>query len=46
SKWQLFVPPELAYGEEGSPPAIGPSTTIVFELELLAIEKPGAKAAP
>jgi FKBP-type peptidyl-prolyl cis-trans isomerase len=45
SKWQLFVPPELGYGEEGSPPAIGPGTTLVFELELLGIEKPGAKAA-
>lgn len=41
SKWQLFVPPELAYGDEGSPPAIGPATTLVFELELLGIEKPG-----
>lgn len=43
AKWQLFVPPQLAYGEEGSPPAIGPATTLVFELELLAIEKPGTK---
>jgi FKBP-type peptidyl-prolyl cis-trans isomerase len=43
SKWKLFVPPELAYGERGFPsrkggvPAIGPSETLVFELELLAI---------
>jgi FKBP-type peptidyl-prolyl cis-trans isomerase len=41
SKWQLFVPPELAYGEEGSPPAIGPNTTVVFEIELVQIDKPG-----
>ena len=42
SKWLLFVPPELAYGAEGSPPAIAPNTTLVFELELIDIAKPGA----
>jgi len=37
SKWQLFVPPELAYGEQGAGP-IGPNATLVFEIELVAVK--------
>lgn len=44
SKWQIVIPPELAYGAEGSPPAIGPNTALVFELELVDIAKPEATA--
>jgi FKBP-type peptidyl-prolyl cis-trans isomerase len=42
SKWLLFIPPDLAYGDQGSPPAIAPNTTLVFELELVQINKPNA----
>lgn len=35
---QLTIPPHLAYGEQGSPPNIGPNSTLIFDIELLAIE--------
>jgi FKBP-type peptidyl-prolyl cis-trans isomerase len=38
SKWQLFVPSDLAYGERGAGADIGPDTTLIFEVELLSIE--------
>ncbi|MDG1175901.1 MAG: FKBP-type peptidyl-prolyl cis-trans isomerase [Flavobacteriales bacterium] len=38
SKWRLFVPSHLAYGERGQG-AIQPHSTLIFEVELLAIEK-------
>jgi FKBP-type peptidyl-prolyl cis-trans isomerase FklB len=39
SKWKLFVPYQLAYGEQGSPGGIPPYSALVFEVELLEIEK-------
>ncbi|MBI5383959.1 MAG: FKBP-type peptidyl-prolyl cis-trans isomerase [Verrucomicrobia bacterium] len=49
SKWQVVVPPNLAYGARGTGRVIGPNATLVFELELLDIkpqaQQPAAAAA-
>ena len=44
SKWQLFVPSNLAYGAQG-PGDIGPNATLIFEVELVSIQKAAAPAA-
>ena len=44
SKWQLFVPADLAYGNRGAGPDIGPNATLIFEVELLSIQNKAAQA--
>src|ERR1700722_4639942 len=49
SKWELFVPADLAYGQRGAGAGIGPNSTLIFEVELVSIKsndavQPGVKA--
>jgi FKBP-type peptidyl-prolyl cis-trans isomerase FklB len=46
SKYQLFIPPQLAYGDRAVGPDITPNSTLIFDVELLGIKPPQAGASP
>jgi FKBP-type peptidyl-prolyl cis-trans isomerase FklB len=39
SKWRLYIPSDLAYGQRGAGQTIGPNETLIFEVELISIEE-------
>ncbi|MEP6574563.1 MAG: FKBP-type peptidyl-prolyl cis-trans isomerase [Gemmatimonadota bacterium] len=38
SKYEFYIPGKLGYGEQGSPPAIGPNETLIFQVEMVAVK--------
>jgi FKBP-type peptidyl-prolyl cis-trans isomerase FklB len=44
-RWKVVVPPELAFGERGLMPRIGPNQALVFDLELIDVKAPNPQVA-
>jgi FKBP-type peptidyl-prolyl cis-trans isomerase FklB len=45
ARWQLTVPPELAYGAKGAP-GVEPNSALIFEVELLAVSPAARRKSP
>jgi FKBP-type peptidyl-prolyl cis-trans isomerase FklB len=39
AKWQLFIPPHLAFAERGAGTLIGPNATLIIEVELVSVQE-------
>lgn len=46
SKWEVYIPANLAYGAQGAGAMIGPNETLTFDLHLVSVKKPEKAAAP
>ena len=44
-KWEMYIPSEIAYGDYGSPPKIGPGEVLIFQMEMLASTYPSPPPA-
>ena len=44
STYELFIPPDLAYGDRGAPPVIEPGSMLIFQVELMEIVPPAQEA--
>jgi len=46
SKWQVFIPADLAYGPRGASAAVGPNEALIFDIELLSVESKTNESRP
>jgi FKBP-type peptidyl-prolyl cis-trans isomerase FkpA/FKBP-type peptidyl-prolyl cis-trans isomerase FklB len=46
SKWEIYIPSDLAYGAAGQGPTIPPASTLIFTVELLEVKAAAAEPAP